>query len=145
MNYELVKVNKEQVDILINYKLDTVINDNNNLSLDEKKQITNYVSNNSLERLNDSKFIICDGKIIGCLVYYSYEDGILLDELYLCHEYRGFKIGTNILKNLINNHRIVYLWVYKNNDIAFNLYRKLNFKVIDETETRYFMKYLHER
>lgn len=51
------------------------------------------------------------------------------------------KIGTNIITNIIEKHPIVYLWVYKNNIRAISLYERLGFKVIEETKTRYYMKY----
>lgn len=141
MKYDLVDVSVDKVDILINYKLDTIINDN--ISEDEKKKIINYVKDNSLKRINDSKFIIVNEKIVGCMVLYNHLDGVLLDELYLESNYRYLKIGTSILNDIIKNNRVVYLWVYKDNKVAFNLYSKLNFKVIEETETRYFMKYTY--
>ena len=36
---------------------------------------------------------------------------------------------------------IIYLWVYKENVQAISLYKKLGFNVIEETESRYYMKY----
>ena len=50
-------------------------------------------------------------------------------------------IGTNILNNILNNNSKVYLWVYKENTLALNLYKKLGFKIKETTETRYFMQY----
>lgn len=141
MKYDLIDVSVDKVDILINYKLDTIINDN--ISEDEKKKIISYVKDNSLKRINDSKFIIVNKKIVGCMVLYNHLDGVLLDELYLESDYRNLKIGTSILNDIIKNNGVVYLWVYKDNRVAFNLYSKLNLKVIEETETRYFMKHTY--
>ena len=50
-------------------------------------------------------------------------------------------IGTEIIRDILSNNDIVYLWVYKKNDKAISLYRKLGFNVIEETESRYYMKY----
>lgn len=143
MEYDFVSVSRDKLDILVNYKLDTIITDDSCIANDEKNKIINYVSSNCLKRINDSRFVILDKKIIGCVILYPYEDGVLLDELYLVQECRGLKIGTSILSNIIENYKIVYLWVYKNNNKAFRLYTKMNFKIIDETETRYFMRCLH--
>ena len=142
MNYKLVNVDKDKINILVDYKLDTIISDD--ISDEEKMKIIDYVKTNSLNQINNSYFIIVNDNIIGCLVKYSYLDGILLDELYLECDYRHKGIGSDILKNIISENEIVYLWVYKNNDIAFNLYKKIGFNVDQETETRYFMKYERE-
>ena len=69
------------------------------------------------------------------------DDGTLLDEIYLEEKYRNKGIGTNIIKEVINNNDIIYLWVYKENVQAISLYKKLGFNVIEETESRYYMKY----
>lgn len=61
---------------------------------------------------------------------------VLLDELYNEEQYRNNGIGTNIIKDIIDNNEKVNLWVYKNNIKAFNLYKKLKFIVIEETESR---------
>ena len=65
----------------------------------------------------------------------------LLDEIYLEEEYRNKGIGTEIIKDILNNNDVVYLWVYKENEKAISLYKKLGFNVIEETESRYCMKY----
>ena len=65
----------------------------------------------------------------------------MLDEIYLEEKYRNKGIGTNIIKEVINNNDIIYLWVYKENVQAISLYKKLGFNVIEETESRYYMKY----
>ena len=68
-------------------------------------------------------------------------NGKLLDELYLEEEYRNNKIGTDIIKNILNKNDVVYLWVYKLNTKAISLYKRLGFQIMEETETRYYMKY----
>lgn len=69
------------------------------------------------------------------------DDGKLLDEIYLEEEYRNKGIGTKIIMDILNNNDVVYLWVYKENEKAISLYKKLGFNVIEETESRYYMKY----
>ena len=68
----------------------------------------------------------------------------MLDEIYIDKEYRGNQIGSNIIKNLQEENNIIYLYVYKENK-AYNLYLKLGFKVIEETQTRYLMKHIKEQ
>ena len=62
-------------------------------------------------------------------------------EIYLEEEYRNKGIGTKIIMDILNNNDVVYLWVYKDNKKALSLYKKLGFNVLEETETRYYMKY----
>ena len=53
------------------------------------------------------------------------------------------KIGTELIKGIQTKYSPVYLWVYKQNIRAYNLYKRLGFEIQQETETRYFMKYLN--
>ena len=69
------------------------------------------------------------------------DNGKLLDEIYLEEGYRNKGIGTKIIMDILNNNDVVYLWVYKENEKAISLYKKLGFNVIEETESRYYMKY----
>ena len=50
-------------------------------------------------------------------------------------------IGTDILKNILSKNKIVYLWVYKDNIKAYNLYKQLGFMEIKDTDSRYLLKY----
>ena len=129
MNYKLMKANIDDVSILIDYKLKNIFDYAENLSLEEIKQIDDY----KVICINDIK--------IGCLLVVNKDDGVLLDEIYLEEKYRNKGIGTSIIKKILSSYNIVYLWVYKLNTRAISLYKKLGFKIIDETETRYYMKY----
>ena len=142
MNYKLENAMINNINLLIEYKLNTILEYAENLSQEEVKRINNYVKINVPKQINDYKIIKSDNKIIGCLLVVKYLDGILLDEIFIEKEYRNKKIGTNIIENILTTNNIVYLWVYKENKKAFNLYKKLDFKIIEETETRYLMKYL---
>ena len=57
----------------------------------------------------------------------------ILDEIYLEEEYRNKGIGTDIIENILKINTIVYLWVYKKNIKAISLYKKMKFKIINET------------
>ena len=140
MNYKLMKANIDDVSILIDYKLKSIFDYAENLSLEEIKQINNYVKSNVPKQIDDYKVICINDKKIGCLLVINKDDGVLLDEIYLEEKYRNKGIGTSIIKKILSNYNIVYLWVYKLNTRALSLYKKLGFKIIDETETRYYMK-----
>ena len=141
MNYKLIKSSSKDIEKLINYKKKTIFEYAKDLPEDEVNKINNYVKTNVPKLLNDYSNVIVDNKVIGCLLLTDKDDGILLDEIYIEQEYRNKGIGTDIIKNVINENDIIYLWVYKENVKAISLYKKLGFNVIDETDSRYYMKY----
>lgn len=145
MIYKLEKSSDKDIDRLIFYKKKNIYEYANNLSKDEMDRINNYVSNNVLELIGNYCNIVVDDKVIGCLLLTDQDDGKLLDEIYLEEEYRNKGIGTDIIKKVIYDNDIVYLWVYKENKRAVSLYKKLGFNVIEETESRFYMKYIRRR
>ena len=87
------------------------------------------------------KIIYHNSDKIGCLLVESKDDGVLLNEIYLEESYRDKGIGTDIIRTVILKNNTVYLFVYKSNVRAVSLYLKLGFRMIEETETRYYMKH----
>jgi ribosomal protein S18 acetylase RimI-like enzyme len=141
--YKLEKATIENINKLKDYKLATVMEYATNIDELEKQKILNYVNTETPKNLEDYKLIKVDSTIVGCLLVINYKDGVLLDEIYLEENYRGLGIGSAIIKSIVKNHNVVYLWVYKENIKAIKLYEKLGFKIIEETETRSFMKYIN--
>ncbi len=141
MNYELKKAKESDISKLIDYELKTIFEFASKLTDKEINEINDYVTNNVIKQLGNYKVIYVDDKKIGCLLITDNNDGISLDEIYLEENYRNKGIGTDIIKKIISENNIVYLWVYKLNVKAISLYKKLGFEKIDETESRYYMKY----
>ena len=141
MNYRLVSATKRDILKLIEYKLESIFDYAENLSLEEINQINDYVKSNVPKELNNYKIICINDKKVGCLLITNKDDGVLLDEIYLEEKYRNKGIGTSIIREILSNYNIVYLWVYKLNTKALSLYKKLGFKIINETKTRYYMKH----
>ena len=139
--YELRKANESDIQLLIKYKLSTIFQFTDDISSVEEQEIEEYVNGSVPKLLNEYKIIVENEHDIGCFLLTNYEDGKLIDEIYLENEYRGNGIGTDLISNTIGKHNVVYLWVYKQNKEAIKLYKRLNFKIELETETRYFMKY----
>ncbi len=139
--YKLECATKDDIELLTSYKLSSILDYAKNISKEEVEKINNYVKTTIPKQITDYKVIITNHKKVGCLFLEKYEDGILLNEIYLDKTYRRKGIGTNILTNILNNNPKVYLWVYKGNNIALNLYKKIGFKIKEVTETRYFMEY----
>lgn len=144
MKYELKSATNKEIDLLIKYKLASILDYATDISEDEKKRIIDYVNSNIPSVINEYQLIIYNEQIIGCLHTSKHEDGILLDEIYIDKSYQNKGIGSSIIKSLIIDNKIIYLWVYKENKNAINLYQKLNFLIIEETETRYYMQYKGE-
>ena len=89
MNYKLVNATKNDISKLIEYKLKSIFNYAENLSLEEINQINDYVKNNVPKEIDDYKVICIDDKKIGCLLITNKENGVLLDEIYLEEKYRN--------------------------------------------------------
>ena len=141
MEYKLLKSSSNDVNRLIEYKKRTIYEYAKDLSAEEINKINRYITSEVPKLINVYCNIMVDNKIIGCLLLTNKDDGKLLDEIYLEKVYRNKGIGTKIIRDILSNNDIVYLWVYKKNDKAISLYRKLGFNVIEETESRYYMKY----
>lgn len=139
--YKLVHASKKDIPLLIKYKLATIFEYANDLDEAEKNKMRCYVAYSIPNHLDEYQLIIKDKCIIGCVLTTLFQDGILLDEIYLEEEYRNLGIGSNIIENIVHTHDIVYLWVYKANTRAIKFYRKYHFTVYDETETRFLMIY----
>lgn len=141
MKYNLKSATNDDIDYLKRAKLYNIFEYAKDLPSDEMEKINKYVNQNIPLDINSYRLIICDNKRIGCLLLKEKNDGVLLDEIYLEDDFRNKGIGTSIINNVLENNNIVYLWVYKDNIKAVNLYKRLLFNVIDETNTRYYMKY----
>lgn len=141
MEYKLLRSSNKDINRLIEYKKRTIYEYAKDLSNEEIDKINKYVTSEVPRLINDYYNIIVDNKIVGCLLLTNKDDGKLLDEIYLEEDYRDKGIGTKIIKNILNNNDIVYLWVYKESEKAISLYKKLEFYAIKETESRYYMKY----
>ena len=141
MKYELISANNEDIIYLKDAKLYTIFSYAHNLSEEEISKINKYIDKHIPMEIEYYKIITCDNKKVGCCLVVKKDDGVILDEIYLEEEYRNKGIGTNVIKNILQSNSIVYLWVYKENIKAISLYKKLGFNIIEETESRYYMRY----
>ena len=141
MKYNLINATNKDTDYIKKSKLYNIFTYADDLQKDEVMRINNYVDENIPVEITDYKIIMCNKNKVGCLLVAKKDDGVILDEIYLEEEYRNKGIGTDIIKNILKINPIVYLWVYKKNIKAISLYKKMEFKIINETENRYYMKY----
>ena len=140
--YTLKIANIKDISLLETWKLQTVLDYDGKLSIKKKKKISNYVHNEVLEYLHFFELIEVSSSIVGCVLVRPYQDGYLLDEIYLEKEYRNLGIGSSILKDKTMQFSPLYLWVYKDNQKAISLYKRIGFLVKEETATRYFMEFV---
>lgn len=141
-NYKLKKASIDDLDKLKYYKLKTIMDFSKYLSDKEMNKINNYINETISTFINQYSMIVYNKKNIGSVLIRKIEEGNLLDEIYIEKDYRNKKIGSSIIENCINNsNENIYLWVYKKNSKAIKLYKNFGFKVIDETDSRYYMEY----
>lgn len=141
MKYKLENSSINDIELIKQYKLKSIFDYADNISEEENLKIRKYIDKFLPNSINDYKNIVIDGKINGCLLLTNKDNNLLLDEIYIEKKYQGKGIGTNIIKSILKEHNEVYLYVYKKNTNAINLYNKLRFKIHEETLTRYYMKY----
>lgn len=143
MRYILIKASKKDIPRLIQYKKEIIYMYSKGLSGEEKENITEYVITSVNEMFKDYYNIVIDDKIIGSIMVKDIQEGKLIDEIYIEKEFRNNGIGTDIIMKVVkkSNNKNIYLWVYKENIKAVSLYKRLGFKIIDETESRYYMEY----
>ena len=139
--YKLVKASKKDIPRLIRYKKDIIYMYSKDLAEDERNKIDEYVITSANEMFEDYYNIIIDDKIIGSILLKDMPQGKLIDEIYIEKEFRNNGIGTDIIRKMLENNRNIYLWVYKENEKAISLYNRLGFIIVDETDSRYYMKY----
>ena len=139
--YKLVKASKKDIPRLIQYKKDIIYMYSKDLAEDERNKIDEYVITSVNEMFKDYYNIIIDDKIIGSILLKDMPQGKLIDEIYIEKEFRNNGIGTDIIRKMLENNRNIYLWVYKENSKSVLLYKRLGFIIVDETESRYYMKY----
>ncbi len=141
MSYQLEESTEEDIETLKRHKFASVFSYAKDLTNEEKEKIENYVNEEIPKQIGKSQMIKKGNETIGSLFVRPYEDGVLLDEIYLEEEWRDKGIGTKLIKQVISENQIVYLFVYQENEKAISLYKRLDFKVIEETKERFLMKY----
>lgn len=139
--YELVATTIDDINFIKDAKITTIFDYAQNISEEECAKILSYVDRYVAKFLNEYKIISKDGQRCGVVLIRNFEDGFLLDEIYLLAECRNMGIGTDIIKNAKIKYPKIYLWVYKDNKRAIKLYKSLGFNIIDDKNQRYFMVY----
>lgn len=140
-NYELVCATETDFDFVKEAKLKSIFDYAKNISEKERNDILSYVERFTNKFLKDYKIVVVDCVKCGVFFVRDFEDGVLLDEIFLLPEYRNMGIGSDLIKKELYKHQRVYLWVYKANVRAVSLYKKLGFTIREERGERLLMMY----
>lgn len=141
MKYILKKANSSDIKYIKQVNLDIILKYVKNLSELEMNRINNYIDTEVNLEINKYKIIYCDNKKVGCVLVTKKENEVLLKIIYIENDYKGKGIGTSIITDIIHNNSTVSLWIYKENTKTIDLYKRLGFHILNETKTRYYMKY----
>jgi ribosomal protein S18 acetylase RimI-like enzyme len=118
-------------DNMIEWELDSV-----DKSVKNDSKVINYIKQDVKKSIKDTKMIMDGSKTIGMLTTCPIDNGEwwYIGEIYLIPEYRDKGIGSELLKEQIQNHDRIKLQVGYSNNKAKRLYESLGFKVIDKND-----------
>ena len=140
--YKLENASIKDIERIKKYKLNTIFEYAKDLNKEEVEKINNYVNKSIPKQIFEYKNIVLNNIIVGSFLITKNENGLLLDEIFIEEQYRNKGIGTSIIKDVVSkSNSNVYLWVYKDNIKAFNLYNKIDFNIKEKTDSRYYMEY----
>ena len=114
--YTLIDAQEKDIDVLTSMKSITMIDDNMDkvLNYEEKKKIKKNIATNIGDNYKYYKLIYVGKVMAGAFALTPYEDGLMLDQIYLMKEYRNQGIGTSVIKDIVSDNKKVYIWVYRN-------------------------------
>ena len=137
IDYKVVSAKQKDIELLTSIKMVTMLDDelDKKLSFDEKEKIKNNIVLNIEQNYKNYKIIYVDKEIAGAYAIVNYEDGKMIDEIYLFDEYRNNGIGTDIVNNLVVSCRYLYVWLNKNNVDAVRFFERLNFNKVSSGRT----------
>ncbi len=142
LGYKIVRAKEKDSEILNSIKLVTMIDNEMDkaLSYKEKEKVKKNVAKNIEINCEEYRLIHIENKIAGAYLTLPYEDGVIIDEIYLFPEFRNQGIGSSIINRIIKSEENVYIWVYKNNENALRLFKRLGFVTMSNGRTM-IMKY----
>ena len=102
-----------------------------------------WVENNIRQQLPHFRRIIAEGQLAGYFCLCPAEGKWELDSLFVLPEYQNRGIGTEVVRYCQNQaDSTLFLYVFKENTGAMELYRRLGFQIIKEVRTTaYIMEY----
>ncbi len=137
MRYKVEKATKKDIEIITSIKMLTMIDDvmDKKLTPEERSKIKETINKEIMEEYTNYNIIYVDNKKAGAYQTVPYKKGIMIDELFLFEEFRGKKIGTEIINSIRKDYNNTYIWFYQENEDLKRLLNSLNFHEI-ETKNR---------
>lgn len=146
--FKEVFANINDVDTLLDFKLDIIFNSAEVLSMDknEMEKTVNYCEEEIRENINKYKILFEKDRLVAAYYIDDYSNGKMIDFIYVVPDKRRSGVGNYILNNIINgNYKVLYAWVHKENEAAEYMLKKNNFIVDEETEYKFLMKNSNEK
>lgn len=142
LEYKIVDAKDKDIEILSSIKLVTMVDNEMDkaLSFEEKSKLRKNVLKDIKKTFEYYKLIYVNKTIAGAYCVIPYENGYMIDELYLFEEYRNNGIGASILSRLKKEIPILFVWVYQNNKKAIKFFETYGFINIKNGRT-IIMKY----
>jgi len=136
-NFRIISAKDKDLELLTSIKLVTMLDDemDKKLSYLEKEKVKKSIHQNVEMNCLSYKIIQINNKIAGAFLVIPYDDGYIIDEIYLFQEYRNRGIATQIINKLKKKYIPLYTWVYKNNEGANKLFKKLDFYLVQSGRT----------
>lgn len=148
LEFREIDAKERDIDILTSIKLVTMIDDEMDVALSyaEKEKIKKNIKKNIELTYNRYKMIYVDNIIAGAYVVMPYENGVMIDQIYIFDDFRNKGIGRRIVEKIKKETSILYVWVYKNNKKAVKFFKNLGF-LIENSGRTLIMKYdgIYER
>lgn len=93
-------------------------------------------------QIGEYQRVLMDGSLAGYVHFHPDGERMELDDLYILPEYRGQGIGTAVVeKCCAETEKPVYLYVFRRNEGAVRLYKRLGFEIVQEVgSSRYIMQ-----
>jgi len=107
------------------------------------EKVLGWVEHNIRQQLPHFRRIIAEGQLAGYFCLCPAEGKWELDSLFVFPEYQNRGIGTEVVRYCQNQaDPTLFLYVFKENTGAMELYRRLGFQIIKEVRTTaYIMEY----
>jgi len=93
-------------------------------------------------QIGEYQRVLMDGSLAGYVHFHPDGERMELDDLYILPEYRGQGIGTAVVEKCCEETvKPVYLYVFRRNEGAVRLYKRLGFEIVQEVgSSRYIMQ-----
>lgn len=138
---KLIKASKEDAKEVFMFAKNLIdkYEDVENIKYDK---VLDWVKNKILNNISEYNAIICDNEKVGFIHFVNGDDKDELDDFYIYPQFRNKGIGSQVLKNIIENqNKPIFLYVFAKNEGAIKLYKKFGFTITQKAgTTRYIME-----